>query len=264
MQFRTIFYTLVFTVMSVSITFGATYNPDNNRYVCNPDYLRSDSSPKYHTNKGCTDTPFKALNKCGRTWYMCYGDDGCPSGLSKTEISGGHPLKDSGSITNSLKDIIGGVLPDKEYATDCGVGYPIIYPRKFHKSYLSKGEAIKLGQYICSDNKKLKLKFQADGNLCLYQAKDNSNGEKYIWCNMKYNYGQNANTMLIMQRDGNLVIYRDGLNGYVWDSKTYGNGITAAVLDYGYFAVTGIRANAWDTKPNVADNSLNFTFSDCK
>ena len=260
-------------IIPISEAYAATYK--DSKYVCDPNYMRDDNDPGYSTSKGCTDRPFKGLRRedCGKTFYRCSGDDSCPGDLKTTEIENGMPLSDSQTAVNSIKDVTRSItgwfgkkrdpLGTKEYAKHCSVETPIIPPKKHPTNELQKRQSIKLGQYICSTKKKYKLKFQKDGNLCFYQASDTNNGEKFIWCNMKHNFGQNPNSTLIMQDDGNLVIYKDGNNNPVWATNTNGSGAyyMQVVDTAGSVMVSDGQRNIWSA--GKGDESINYTFKDC-
>lgn len=85
---------------------------------------------------------------------------------------------------------------------------------------LMAGETLKAGQtLIVSGNGKYILKLQAsDGNLCVYKYNNQNNKTgNFVWGSMKYGF---KNAKLIMQKDGNLVVY-DAQNKPRWSSKTH-------------------------------------------
>ena len=80
-----------------------------------------------------------------------------------------------------------------------------------------------INSYITSNNVMYVLILQNDGNLVLY---GNGNGTA-MWNSGTYGSGANR---LVMQNDGNLVLYK--ANGaWVWQTHTYGKGPANAVLD---------------------------------
>ena len=81
-------------------------------------------------------------------------------------------------------------------------------------SSLTKGQKLNLNEFITSPSGKYRLRFQGDGNLVL------SDREKVYWSSKTEKKGA---TKLILQSDGNLVIYRSD-NSAVWSSKTAGSG----------------------------------------
>jgi hypothetical protein len=72
-----------------------------------------------------------------------------------------------------------------------------------------------INNYIQSTNKCFQVILQSDGNLVLYRQSD----KKALWGSMTY--GNTAKTT-VMQSDGNLVVY-DSNNHPEWNSRTYGN-----------------------------------------
>ena len=122
------------------------------------------------------------------------------------------------------------------------------YVRMQIPAILFREQTLKINQQIFSSNKKYMLTLQADGNLCLYNVQDN--GSKSLWCNMKYNYGQNNNTGLVMQKDCNLVVYKDVVNkkDAVWSSNTWdkSEGCYAVLRDTGNFDIYDMfNARVW-------------------
>ena len=80
-----------------------------------------------------------------------------------------------------------------------------------------------INSYITSNNVMYVLILQNDGNLVLY---GNGNGTA-MWSSGTYGSGADH---LLMQNDGNLVLYK--ANGaWVWQTHTYGKGPANAVLD---------------------------------
>jgi hypothetical protein len=85
------------------------------------------------------------------------------------------------------------------------------------KNTLNKGETLKAGEVLTSQNGKYVLLMQEDdGNLCVYNF---SNGKRggFVWGSMKSGF---KNAKLLMQTDGNLVVY-DGANAPKWASNTH-------------------------------------------
>ena len=69
------------------------------------------------------------------------------------------------------------------------------------------------GQYLLSDNSRYELLMQGDGNLVLYSP------TTYLWASWTQNH---PNDFVLMQGDGNLVIYRQGGTVADWASGTSG------------------------------------------
>ncbi|MFD8480265.1 glycoside hydrolase domain-containing protein [Kitasatospora sp. NPDC059673] len=78
----------------------------------------------------------------------------------------------------------------------------------------------------------VRMVMQDDGNLVLYRRSDNS----VLWTSYTYN---NPGAYLFMQPDGNLVIYKAGTTtGALWQSSTYSNpGAYGLLQDDGNFVV---------------------------
>ncbi len=81
-------------------------------------------------------------------------------------------------------------------------------------STLYQNQTLSAGQYLLSDNSKYKLIMQGDGNLVLYSP------STYLWASWTQGH---ANDYALMQSDGNLVIYRQGGWPADWASGTSGN-----------------------------------------
>lgn len=142
---------------------------------------------------------------------------------------------------------------------------PAVTAASGFRSRLKPGDFMKLDDMLCSANKKFKLTFQKDGNLCLDKAGPN-NQRVFIWCNMKHSYGQNANTRLRMQKDGNLVVYNNDTKGAVWATNKYGpetDDHEAVMQDDGNFVIYKQGKPIWasNTYTNPGPNN---SFSDCK
>ncbi len=79
---------------------------------------------------------------------------------------------------------------------------------------LNGGQSFAKEQPVFSCDGKVKLVFQNDGNLVLYEV----NGNKPLWDSRTYNQGATA---AVFQNDGNLVVYKDQMA--LWDANTGGN-----------------------------------------
>ncbi len=73
--------------------------------------------------------------------------------------------------------------------------------------------------FLKAKGRELYLFIQGDGNLCLYPNKERTN---CIWASGTHNKGR-APHILVMQEDGNLVIY-DADKKPTWATDTYGKG----------------------------------------
>lgn len=134
---------------------------------------------------------------------------------------------------------------------------------------LTTFEKLKLEDKICSNNKKYLLTLQLDGNLCLYQAGDN-NKREYVWCNMTTDYGQNSSTGLVMQRDGNLVLYNNvnTEDGYIWSIFSSPRPISGYTLvlqdDRNLVVYNGFNKEVWSSNTLLGfEQQDNYQFTDC-
>lgn len=87
---------------------------------------------------------------------------------------------------------------------------------RYKANSLEKLQTITINQGLRSHNGLYNLIMQKDGNLCVYK-----NGNLSVWCSMTNNQQKNT---LIMQNDGNLVIYNQ-FNRPIWSTNTYNGGI---------------------------------------
>lgn len=82
---------------------------------------------------------------------------------------------------------------------------------------LSSGQTLHAGERLTSANGAYILRMQKDdGNLCIYRYSNNQQGP-FVWGSMKYGF---KNAKLVMQTDGNLVVY-DGAGVAKWASNTH-------------------------------------------
>ena len=92
------------------------------------------------------------------------------------------------------------------------------------------GTQLVINQLILSPNKSFKLLMQPDGNLVVYQTKD----MKVMWASNTMNSGA---IVAKMQPDGNFVLYNAN-NSAKWASGTDRHpGAILSLLDSGYFVV---------------------------
>lgn len=104
---------------------------------------------------------------------------------------------------------------------------------------LTAGQSMYAGQYIVSGNVQHVLMMQSDGNLVLYHNKS------AVWSSHTANIGANR---VVMQSDGNLVIYTSG-GSAVWSSRTSGKGSSYAVMqaDGNFVVYTSTGSATWQS-----------------
>ena len=83
---------------------------------------------------------------------------------------------------------------------------------------LNLDQTLMPGQSIKSNNGKAELVMQGDGNLVLYEAV--TGGGRVLWATDTWNIPGAAGSRVVMQDDGNLVIYTPN-NQPIWDSGTW-------------------------------------------
>ncbi len=117
-----------------------------------------------------------------------------------------------------------------DYTTACK---NIFYPKhsaEIKRTFLPEHKKLFVNRFMCSQNKKFKLKLQSDGNLCIYSALEKDK-ENFIWCSMK-TFTTNSKTNLVMQDDGNLVLYRHRNSDPMWSSRTSKSILEQAMRDF--------------------------------
>ena len=102
--------------------------------------------------------------------------------------------------------------------------------------YLLNGEKLESNDKVISPNSKYVLVQQGDGNLVTYTV----SGSEYIW---NSNTGGNTDSLTVLQKDGNLVIYsKDGKA--LWQSNTSGHlGDILTVDNSGYPVIISKNGN---------------------
>lgn len=94
-------------------------------------------------------------------------------------------------------------------------------PAYFGSDRLTSGQSLPSGQYLRSTNGKYIVLLQGDGNLVIYTP-----GYHVLWAS--HSGGKGA-TSAVMQGDGNLVLYTSG-NAPVWHTATNGNGASYLIM----------------------------------
>lgn len=105
-----------------------------------------------------------------------------------------------------------------------------------YEEKLVKGEYLGFGEYIqrttYSGDGYFRLIMQSDGNLVLYRVKYSNGARKVCWAsNTQYAGG----THVTYQQDGNFVMYPDWSTRAVWQSNTSGGG--GSTVDINKFGV---------------------------
>ncbi|MFG2696414.1 hypothetical protein ACIHEI_23070 [Kitasatospora sp. NPDC051984] len=95
------------------------------------------------------------------------------------------------------------------------------------------------------------LVMQTDGNLVLYLVGDTGHRGPVLWSSATYG---NANAYAYMQTDGNFVVYRQGggpdTGGGLWSTGSWGHPDATLFLQNGWLAVIG-REGYWTTKTGL-------------
>jgi Zn-dependent metalloprotease len=112
---------------------------------------------------------------------------------------------------------------------------------------LDAGRNLSKDEGVTSCNGQYSLVMQADGNLVLYR---NSNGTP-LWNANTYN---NPNAFALLQADGNLVVYKNSSRVALWNAGTYSSpGATTAVRDDGNVVITSPNGlPVWYSTPPAA------------
>ena len=90
---------------------------------------------------------------------------------------------------------------------------------------LANGQSLRQGQALRSPNNKFAAVLQRDGNFCLYELVPSAQyGNKFIKCTMTVGSEDKKGAVLTMQADGNLALY-NSKNQHLWSTDTYRGGI---------------------------------------
>ena len=110
---------------------------------------------------------------------------------------------------------------------------------------LYPGEKLQPGEQLLSENKKYALVMQEDGNLVLYPI-----GSNAVWAS-----GTNGHKVdwAVLQEDGNFVIYGEGRA--LWNSSTHGNRVAWIVVqnDRNVVIYNPDGKPLWDTKTAIRE-----------
>lgn len=118
---------------------------------------------------------------------------------------------------------------------------------------LLPGETLYAGQSLTSQNGRFTLVMQGDGNLVLYP-----NGGQALWHTHTYNVAslQNGNGRAVFQLDGNFVIY-DPQNVPRWNSKSFGSvGLLVMQNDGNLVIYDSNGAPIWSTQTAVVTTTV--------
>ncbi len=98
------------------------------------------------------------------------------------------------------------------------------------KNSISAGMSLKTtDEPLVSANGAFMLVVQTDGNLVIYTRQNGVQGS-FTWASNKYGFPNANNSTLVMQTDGNLVVY-DGAGTPQWASSTMSSGAVKLVLE---------------------------------
>ncbi|MGC0312072.1 hypothetical protein [Kitasatospora acidiphila] len=148
--------------------------------------------------------------------FVVYRAGGGPTtgGALWSSRTWGHP--NSCSAINRLGRFV--VAANSKTQWTSGTGNPVYTPSpaaNYRDNQLPPGTKLPAGQWVDSANGSTWLLMQADGNLVLYRQRDNA----VLWSSGTYGH---PGAYAVMQPDGNLVVYRAG-GGALWSSGTYGH-----------------------------------------
>jgi hypothetical protein len=134
---------------------------------------------------------------------------------------------------------VSGYQPIKNLSLPSVAAEPAPPPPAAGCGELAVNEALGLDQAKTSCDGRFALVMQTDGNLVLYQ-----NG-KAIWNTRTVGAG---GTVAVMQGDGNFVMYQGGTNAALWHTGTHGHpGATLHVQDDGNVVVSAGGKPLWAT-----------------
>lgn len=123
--------------------------------------------------------------------------------------------------TNNKLDIVGTSTTDRSTAIQLILTDQI--QSKLPSSMLKPNERLNMGQYKYSDNRAYFMTLKSDGNLCVY-----NNKEEQIWCSGK---SSSSPPFIVFQTDGNLVIYQSTPLNAIWSIGSQGPNRTHVSLD---------------------------------
>ena len=99
------------------------------------------------------------------------------------------------------------------------------------KNLLKPNEYLTSNKYLVSNNKAFFLIMQSDGNMVVYKGSGPSDNKGALWSSGTSGKGE---SFAIMQSDGNFVVYKGSgpsdNKGFTWNSKTSGKGESFAIM----------------------------------
>ena len=260
----------------------------NNNYYCDfpKDLIMDRVCTKANATTGYTRDQF--YFKCNEDCSGSNCSRGCPADYRTVEIN---YINGNRDFFNTLKNGTGTISANinfRHYVSDdmrsrCKKTYiecmtstdwqydtsssnSISYPKftgDIKRTGLKKGQRLFYKRQICSSKKNFKLRLQDDGNLCLYGAMP-ANKDYFVWCSMVYNYGANDKTNLVMQEDGNLVLYKNGNSDPVWATGTNKTAaVYAELTNNGTLVVSDTLKNLWSSDPKKANPYFSYYYNDC-
>lgn len=198
-------------------------------------YNQSTNQPLWYTATAGTDASYAIMQADGN--FVIYTNYNKPLWASGTAGNGGAFLVVQNDGNMALYQGTNAV-----WATGTYNFVPVVnYTAEVVGGGMMAGDRLNKGQYIISADRRLKLQLQDNGNLVVFSC-SKAFGEDPLWhTNTK---GSDA-TNLVMQDDGNLVLYNN-YRKVIWSSKTQGNPGASLVLQRdGDVVVTLNKKELW-------------------
>ncbi|MFZ6781341.1 DUF4214 domain-containing protein [Undibacterium sp. Ji83W] len=128
-------------------------------------------------------------------------------------------------------------------------------PLMTYMGSMNAGQNLLEGQALYSANGRFQLVMQADGNLVMYDRQQgNASAPGLIW--QSGTHAPSGSTGLAVQTDGNLVIYHAGAP--LWQSSTSGSGMVLRLRDDGNLVLTNASQQiVWQTATIIAPSTAN-------
>jgi hypothetical protein len=161
-------------------------------------------------------------NFCDSTWLSCNR----PAVMNEASVAPGGTATFSfwyqANQNGTFKEYFLPVVEGAAWMNSTGLNYYTVvhFSTSGTSSTLGANQALTAGQSITSSNGNYKLVMQSDGNLVLYSI------NRALWAS---NTAGKPATKVVMQGDGNLVIY-DAQNKAYWASGTAGKGTSTLAM----------------------------------